>query len=65
MSLVFTLRRYNSDYVSHGELVVIAVQENGELIEFQQRWRQHFLDEMQPQHMPKLWSVYHNPSSTM
>ncbi|XP_003388132.1 PREDICTED: exonuclease 3'-5' domain-containing protein 2-like isoform X2 [Amphimedon queenslandica] len=54
-------RLHNPNYVSHGELVVKAVKEREDLVEFQQRWRQHFLDSMQPQYLPKLWSVYHNP----
>lgn len=54
-------RLRNPNYVSHGELIVRAVKERGELVEFQQRWRQHFLDRMQPRYLPKLWSVNHNP----
>lgn len=51
----------NKDYISHGELVVRAVKDRGELKLFQRKWRQHFVDTMQPQFLPKLWSVEHDP----
>ena len=40
-----------------------AVREGGRpgLLEFQRRWRQHFLDTMNPRFLPELWSVDHNP----
>jgi len=32
----------------------------GGLVEFERLWRQHFLDTMQPKHMPAFWSVDHS-----
>ena len=49
--------------VSHSKKVVESVLEEDKLRHFQQEWRQHFLDSMQPKHLPKLWSVTHNPFS--
>ena len=33
----------------------------GGLLAFEKMWRQHFIDYMQPQHLPPLWSVEHRP----
>ena len=55
-------RSVNRDYVSHGEMVVRGVGESEGIVEFQRRWRQHFLDTMKPAYLPKLWSVDHNPN---
>jgi len=30
------------------------------LLTFEKRWRRHFVDTMQPKHLPHLWSVDHN-----
>ena len=49
--------------MSHGELLVKAVMERGELVDFQRKWRVHFIDSMKPKFLPKLWSVDHNPQS--
>ena len=57
-------RLQNSEFSPHAELVVRAVREEGGrqgLLEFQRRWRQHFLDTMNPRFLPELWSVDHNP----
>lgn len=45
---------------SHGELVVEFYKKNDGLIELEKIFRQHFLDTMQPQFMPKLWNINHN-----
>ncbi|XP_070492794.1 exonuclease 3'-5' domain-containing protein 2-like [Chironomus tepperi] len=45
---------------SHGELVVDFYKKNDGLIELEKIFRQHFLDTMQPQFMPKLWNINHN-----
>lgn len=42
----------------HGQLVVNFYK--GGIIELEKLFRQHFLDTMQPQFMPKFWSVNHN-----
>ncbi len=59
--VVYFDRILNTDFVSHGELVVQSVLERGELIEFQRKWRIHFLECAKPRFLPKLWSVDHNP----
>ena len=58
-----SFRSETEDCVSHAELVVSHVREKGQLFEFQQRWRQYFLDTMQPKFLPDLWCVTHNPQS--
>ena len=52
-------RRENSNFVSHGQEVVKKVREEGKLLEFEKKWRQHFLDTMRPRYLPPLWSVDH------
>ena len=49
----------NANFLSHGQEVVKRVCLEGKLLEFEKTWRQHFLDTMQPQHLPPLWSVDH------
>lgn len=57
-------RIFNELYVPHGLKVVQAHAEQGlkGLMELERRWRQHFLNSMQPKHLPPLWSVDHNHS---
>ncbi|CAH1783562.1 unnamed protein product [Owenia fusiformis] len=50
----------NKEFVPHGKKVVKAKMEHGGLMQFEKLWRQHFLDCMRPQFLPKLWSVEHN-----
>ena len=60
-----TNRSTNSGYVSHAEMVVAALLREGgndNLFEFQKRWRQYFLDTMNPKFLPECWSVDHNPN---
>lgn len=42
---------------SHGELVVEYFKKQGGIVELEKLFRQHFLDTMQPQYLPKLWNV--------
>lgn len=49
----------NDGYVAHGEKVVQHMCLHGGLLAFERRWRQHFLDTMKPQFLPKMWSVTH------
>lgn len=64
------IRVYNQDYSPHGKKVVKYMVKHGGLYEFERRWRQHFLDTMNPKFMPDLWSVEHrnehyfNPEET-
>uniref|UniRef100_A0A1E1XBQ1 Putative 3-5 exonuclease n=1 Tax=Amblyomma aureolatum TaxID=187763 RepID=A0A1E1XBQ1_9ACAR len=51
---------YNDDFVPHGQRVVEHFKQTIGLANFEMRWRQHFLDTMQPKHMPPLWSVDHH-----
>ncbi|KAM6466770.1 exonuclease 3'-5' domain-containing protein 2 isoform 1-T2 [Liasis olivaceus] len=55
-------RIFNESYVPHGLKVVQCFAQGGlhSLMELEKRWRQHFLDFMQPKHLPKQWSVDHN-----
>ncbi|XP_071089719.1 exonuclease 3'-5' domain-containing protein 2-like [Haliotis cracherodii] len=47
----------NSSYVSHGKKVVMYYRADNKLYEFEKMWRQHFLETMQPKHMPPFWTV--------
>ena len=63
--IVIPSRSHNCDYVSQSEAVVKGLMTEGgeeKLVEFQQRWRQHFLDTMTPDHLPYGWSVDHSPT---
>ncbi|CAM5150841.1 unnamed protein product [Natator depressus] len=55
-------RIWNERYVPHGLKVVQSFAKGGlrSLMELEGRWRQHFLDTMQPKHLPRRWSVNHN-----
>ena len=44
----------------HGKRVVDAFVAENRLAEFIRLWRQHFLDNMKPKHLPPMWSVEHN-----
>nr|CAB3243957.1 exonuclease 3'-5' domain-containing protein 2-like [Phallusia mammillata] len=53
----------NEAYIPHGEKVISTILSEHNLkglIDFERRWRQHFLDTMQPKFLPDLWSVEHN-----
>ncbi|XP_049754212.1 exonuclease 3'-5' domain-containing protein 2 isoform X2 [Elephas maximus indicus] len=52
----------NENYVPHGLKVVQCHSQGGlrSLMQLESRWRQHFLDTMQPRHLPQQWSVDHN-----
>ena len=50
-------RQTDEGFIPHGKLVVRHCAQNGGLLAFQARWRQHFLDTMKPQHLPTFWSV--------
>ncbi|KAM9653902.1 exonuclease 3'-5' domain-containing protein 2 isoform 9-T16 [Morphnus guianensis] len=57
------LRRIcNESYMPHGLKVVQCFAKGGlrSLMQLERRWRQHFLDSMQPKHLPEQWSVDHN-----
>ncbi|XP_068194331.1 exonuclease 3'-5' domain-containing protein 2 isoform X2 [Antennarius striatus] len=57
-------RIFNEAYIPHGLKVVRAYATKGlkGLMELERRWRQHFLSNMKPRHLPPLWSVDHNHS---
>lgn len=48
-----SLEEFQREY-SHGKLIVNKIEDFQGFVE---RWRQHFLDSMQPKFMPKFWSV--------
>ncbi|XP_039254782.2 exonuclease 3'-5' domain-containing protein 2-like isoform X1 [Styela clava] len=53
----------NEAYVPHGEKVVLSIfkdQGTQGMLDFERRWREHFLKNMQPKYLPVLWSVDHN-----
>ncbi|XP_060553389.1 exonuclease 3'-5' domain-containing protein 2-like isoform X2 [Ruditapes philippinarum] len=52
----------NAKFTPHGKKVVeFYMSKEGGLLGFEKMWRQHFIDYMQPQHLPPLWSVEHRP----
>ncbi|KAM4691044.1 exonuclease 3'-5' domain-containing protein 2 [Rhinophrynus dorsalis] len=57
-------RIFNETYTPHGLKVVQNFSKGGlkSLMELERRWRQHFLDTMQPKYLPQQWSVDHNHS---
>ena len=55
--VTYLLRQVSADYVPHGKRVVRHMTKNGGLLTFMSRWRQHFIDTMDPQHLPNFWSV--------
>ncbi|XP_068109940.1 exonuclease 3'-5' domain-containing protein 2 [Hyperolius riggenbachi] len=57
-------RIFNEAYIPHGLKVVRCYANGGlqSLMELEKRWRQHFLDAMQPKFLPQQWSVDHNHS---
>ncbi|KAM8921632.1 exonuclease 3'-5' domain-containing protein 2 [Pelodytes ibericus] len=60
-------RIFNDAYVPHGLKVVQSYAKGGlqSLMQLERRWRQHFLDTMQPKHLPPQWSVDHNHSKLL
>ncbi|KAJ9579555.1 hypothetical protein L9F63_004740 [Diploptera punctata] len=52
----------NENYEPHGRRVVSHYIQNGGLMLLEQLWREHFLKSMNPQYLPRLWSVTHNHS---
>ncbi|KAM9191554.1 exonuclease 3'-5' domain-containing protein 2 [Mergus octosetaceus] len=52
----------NESYMPHGLKVVQCFAKGGlrSLMQLERRWRQHFLDSMQPKYLPEQWSVDHN-----
>ncbi|XP_058423182.1 exonuclease 3'-5' domain-containing protein 2 isoform X4 [Diceros bicornis minor] len=56
------IRISNENYIPHGLKVVQCHTRDGlrSLMQLESRWRQHFLDSMQPKHLPHQWSVDHN-----
>ncbi|XP_053553965.1 exonuclease 3'-5' domain-containing protein 2 [Bombina bombina] len=60
-------RVLNETYIPHGLKIVQSFAKGGllSLMELERRWRQHFLDTMQPKHLPQRWSVDHNRSKLL
>ena len=58
-----TTKKPNKDYTgSHGEKVVKGIMEEEGfqgIVKFEKRWRQHFLNSLEPKFLPQLWSVDH------
>ncbi|XP_029454664.1 exonuclease 3'-5' domain-containing protein 2-like isoform X2 [Rhinatrema bivittatum] len=60
-------RIFNESYMPHGLKVVQCYAKGGlrSLMQLEKRWRQHFLDTMQPKYLPLQWSVDHNHSKLL
>ncbi|KAL8583989.1 hypothetical protein ACOMHN_048596 [Nucella lapillus] len=57
------IRLERGGYVNHAHQVVKHMAEHGGLIQFQARWRRHFVQTMKPQHLPAYWSVDYVPEN--
>ena len=53
-------RVLNESFVPHGRTVVEHYTRNAGLIAFERLWREHFLRNMRPKHLPHMWSVDHH-----
>ncbi|XP_067656926.1 exonuclease 3'-5' domain-containing protein 2-like isoform X2 [Haliotis asinina] len=56
-ALEMDVKVVNSSHVPHGKKVVMYYRSQNKLYDFEKMWRKHFLDTMQPKHMPPLWKV--------
>lgn len=56
---IMEVLKENVNFKSHGEVVIKQVTEQKKLLEFEKMWRVHFLETLNPQFLPKLWSVEH------
>lgn len=45
------------DGITHGEMVVSQLLSTQDIVEFERKWRQHFIDKMDCQYLPEGWSV--------
>ena len=52
-------RKEDFGHRSHGEVVVEHLIRLGEVEEFAQHWRKHFVKKMKPKFMPESWDVNH------
>eukprot|EP01102_Stenamoeba_stenopodia_P013908 TRINITY_DN4563_c0_g1_i2.p1 TRINITY_DN4563_c0_g1~~TRINITY_DN4563_c0_g1_i2.p1 ORF type:complete len:265 (-),score=47.27 TRINITY_DN4563_c0_g1_i2:37-831(-) len=54
------VKKQKNDYIAHSKLIVEKLNDDLDAIEkFIKRWRQHFVEEMQPKYLPPHWSVDH------
>ncbi|KAK6174465.1 hypothetical protein SNE40_017736 [Patella caerulea] len=58
-ALDMDIRVYNSEYIPHAQKVVNYKNEHGGLLAFERMWRKHFVDMMNPEFLPPLWSIDH------
>lgn len=55
----------NSEYIPHGLKVVRYYEKEADgLLNFERRWREHFVETMNPQCLPDLWSTSHSRKLT-
>jgi hypothetical protein len=47
----------NPDYKTHEQMVVEQLQTAEQVEAFVKKWRHHFVDMMQPKHLPRFWQV--------
>ncbi|XP_029649565.1 exonuclease 3'-5' domain-containing protein 2 [Octopus sinensis] len=59
-SVTMDVKVSNPDYSPHGHQVVEHMKRTKKLLEFQLRWRQHFIDTMNPAYLPAKWAIDHN-----
>lgn len=50
-------KRINAPKYDHGKLLVEKLDNHEKIVEFVKRWRNHFVETMQPKYMPEGWSV--------
>ena len=59
---IFLYRVHDADHIPHGKKVVMYfMKQPGGLLEFEKIWRRQFVETMQPNFLPYLWSVDHKP----
>ena len=54
---MYEFKRDNRIYYDHGYHVVQKLIAEDGIEDFVKLWRKHFIDIMQPKHMPKGWSI--------
>lgn len=59
--IYYNCSEMNENYNAHGAKVVEYYQNSDQgLVALERLWREHFVNVMQPKHLPDLWSLEHN-----
>jgi hypothetical protein len=61
--VLVVFRQERSSYIPHAQKVVEHMAERGQLLEFQARWRRHFIHTMQPKFLPAFWTIDYVPEN--